>query len=164
MGFKRRLASINTEKHYVHVPIATIGLGALTSITVANAIASRVAASDVREGAKITSVYIEMWMTSDDGAQGSTNVSLEKRSGGSPIMTFAQSNNLGAFPNKKNLFYVSQGLTPPNVQSGIPLLRGWFKMPKGKQRFGLNDILVLNISGISNGTTFCGFFTYKEEY
>jgi len=42
-------------------------------------------------------------------------------------------------------------------------MRGWYKIPKTKQRFGLGDRLVLQIA--SQGTDaldFCGFATYKE--
>jgi len=155
---------IHTEKHIIQLTPTNVGLGAIDNQTMASAVAAPTGATEVREGSSIKSVFIEMWITSDDGAAGSTVVTLEKRTGGSPAMLYAQSIALNSYANKKNVLYTTQGLTPPNIQSGILFLRGWHKIPKGKQRFGLSDILILNISGISNGATFCGFWTYKEEF
>ncbi len=156
---------VNTDKHYVQVSVTSVGLGALLATVFANAVQDATSsATEVREGAKISAVFIEMWITSDDAAQGSVSVSVEKRTGNSPTMTFAQSQALYSFPNKKNIMYHTQGLTSPNVQSGIPFIRQWFKIPKSKQRFGLGDNLTLNVSGITNGAVICGFFTYKEQF
>lgn len=127
-------------------------------------VAAPSASNEVREGCTISAVFVEMWVTSDDSAQGSTVVSLEKRPSLSPQMTYAQSQALNSYSNKRNVFFTSQGLTPPNVQSGIPFIRQWFKIPKGKQRMGLGDLITLNISGITNGANYCGFFTFKEQF
>ncbi len=154
---------INSRKHIGQVSVTTVAAGALSVVTIANAKDIRTTTNtDVIVGAEIKAVFVEMWVTSDDAAQGSTTVSLEKIVGAGPGMTFANSQNMNDYGNKNNIFYVTQGLTPPNVQSGIPFIRQWFKIPKGKRRMALNDFLVLNISGITNGANFCGFFTYKE--
>ncbi len=119
-------------------------------------------ALEVEEGATIKAVYIEAWVTSNGSAQSSAVISLEKQVGGSTPMTYALSVAMTSYANKKNVFYVTEGLTPPNVQNPIPFLRGWFKIPKGKQRFGLGDKLVLNFSGIVGGNTLCGLYIFKE--
>jgi len=156
---------VHTEKHIVQQTVASVATAAIATVNIAFAKkAPTTAAIDVREGSSISAVFVEMWITSDDAAQGSTVVTLEKRPSLAPSMSYAQSIALDTYPNKNNVFYTTMGLTPPNVQSGIPFIRQWFKIPKGKQRFGQDDILVINISGITNGANYCGFFTFKEQY
>lgn len=156
---------IHTEKHFVQNPIFTVAAGAITEAVIATSVvvASKDAASEVEEGSTISAVYIEHWVNSNAAAQGSLVYAFEKRPAGATAMTFTQSNNLGAYPNKKNIFYTTQGLSPS--ESGNPRLAigGWFKVPKGKQRMGLGDVLTLNISAITGGIEGCGFFLYKEQ-
>lgn len=154
---------IHSRKHIIQFTPATVGLGAITVKTLANAKEVRTATdTDVEVGAKIHSVYLELWLTSDDAAQGAVAVSLEKVQNAASSMTYAQSVALNDYDNKHNVFYVTEGLVPPNVQSGIPFVRGWFKIPAGKQRMALGEYLTLNISGITNGATYCGMVIYKE--
>jgi len=156
--------TINTEKHYVQQSLGTVVAGAITPISIAFAAAAPTGAEQVREGCKITAVYVEMWLTGDDAVAGTAIVTLEKRSGNMVAMTAAQSAALNSYVNKKNVFHCQMGLLPPNTQYPMASIKGWFKIPKGKQRFGLQDLLVLNIHGQSDGVDFCGFFTYKEQY
>ncbi len=156
--------TINTEKHYVQQSLATVALGAITPISIAFAVAAPSAVNEVREGAKISAVYIEMWISSDDATQSTGIITLEKRSGTMVAMTAGQSSGLGSYVNKKNVLHTQQGLFPSKSQYPTASVKGWFRIPKGKQRFGLQDLLVLNIHGVSDGLNFCGFFTYKEQY
>ncbi len=155
-----------TKKHYVQQSLGTVASGAITNIGIIDAFADPVMTTPnaVREGAVISAVYIEMWITSDDAAQGSAIVTIEKVPGlGASFMTAAESAALHSYDNKKNVFYTFMGLIGPNVQPAAPSVRGWFKIPKGKRRFGLEDKLMINIHGQSNGVNFCGFETYKEQ-
>ncbi len=156
---------IQSQKHYVQqsrsqvATVAKVGIDIIESVesTVANTV------SEVAEGAVVKAVFVEMWIL-DSSNDGSFVISLEKRPSGLGGMTFANSNALGTYKNKKNLFYVTQGLSPNNgVGNPIPIIRQWFKIPKGKQRFGLGDKLGLNLTNNGlNNLEFCGFFTYKE--
>ncbi len=150
----------------VQTSLATVASGAITNITFAQGSQAGVGAvaTTVREGSKISAVYVEMWVTSDDAASGTAIITLEKRPGGVVAMTAANSAALDAYNNKKNILHTMMGLIPPNVQYPMAALKGWFKIPKGKQRFGINDRLVLNIHGQSNGMQFCGVTIYKEQY
>lgn len=154
---------IQSVKHIINVTPSTVGLATLAQLQLAlgTLVGDVDASSEVPVGAKIAAVYLELWVTSDDAAQGSVTVNLEKTSNQMTAMTYANSIALDSYLNKKNVFYVTQGLTPPNVQSGIPFVRQWVKIPKGKQRFGLGDKLALNVSGISNGAVYCGVIIYK---
>ncbi len=155
-----------TKKHYVQFSLGAVASGAITNLGVIDAFADPAAAtaSAVREGAVIDAVYIEMWITSDDAAQGTAIVTIEKLPGvNAGFMTAADSAALNAYDNKKNVMFTFMGLIGPNVQPAAPSVRGWFKIPKGKRRFGLEDKLMINIHGQSNGVSFCGFATYKEQ-
>ncbi len=157
--------TINTEKHYVQQSLGTVVAAGIQPLTIAFGVAgSPTAVNEVREGAKLSAVYIEMWITGDDSVQSSCIITLEKRSGNMVAMTAAQSAALGTYVNKKNVLHTFQGLAPPNTQYPMAGIKGWFRIPRGKQRFGLNDVLVINIHGQSDGINFCGFFTYKEQY
>jgi len=119
---------------------------------------------EVSEGSICKAVFVEMWLL-DTSNDGSFIVSLEKLPNGLPAMLFGSSNALGNYSNKANLLYVTQGLSPNNgVGNPVPIIRQWFKIPKGKQRMALGDKLVLNITNNGlNDLEFCGFFTYKED-
>jgi len=155
---------VNTEKHIVQTSLFAVGSGAIAQVHIANAVAVPTARQHVREGAKISSVYLEYWVTSDDAAQGSSIISLEKQSGNQTAMSTAESAAMNAYPNKKNVLHIQMGLNGPNTQYPMPAVKGWFKIPKSKQRFGLDDLLVLNFHGQSNGLSICGNAVYKEQY
>ena len=158
--------TINTEKHYNQESVFTVGAGAISNriIAVAVVVPSGTSDNEIRQGAIISAVYIEMWLTSDDALQASSIVTLEKVNGNAPLMAAGESAALNVYPNKKNIFHTQMGLIPPNVQHPLGSVKGWFKIPKGKQRFGLGDRLLLNVHAQSNGLQACGFFIYKEQY
>ncbi len=158
---------VNTEKHYLQVSLAAIASGSILNTKIREAVSAPAAAEadEVREGAKISAVYVEMWIQSDDAAAGSSIVTLEKVSGASDTnMTTTESASLNSYDNKKNIFYTQMGLTPNNVTYPMATIRGWFKIPKTKQRFGLQDRLMLNVHAQSNGLSICGFMLFKEQY
>ncbi len=156
-------APINSTKHIVQQTVATSGMGAISSslIVVAEEVATG-AATVVAQGTVIKAVFIEMWFDANSqSTAGSTVATLEKQSGGQPAMTYAQSVDLHNYPNKKNLLATHMGLTAAQDANPVPAFRAWYKIPKGKQRFGLGDRLLLNISGITDDTNYCGLFIYK---
>ncbi len=158
---------IHTKKHYVQESFFTILSGAIRNDIVVNAIAEPdvTKAEDVIEGAIISAVYFEMWLTSDDGTLGTTIVTVEKLPGlgAGPLMASGDAAALQFYDNKKNVFYTQMGLVGSNAQYPSNVIKGWVKIPKSKQRFGLEDRLVLNILAQSNGLTGCGFALYKEQ-
>ncbi len=156
---------VHTEKHIAQKSIFTVAAGAITNIVILTAEEDATAAAKVRVGSTISALYVEMWLTSDDAAQGSSIVTLEKVTGGQTVlMTAAQSAALESYVNKKNVFHTQMGLLGPNTQYPMASIKGWFKIPKSKQRFGLDDRMILNVHGQSNGVSGCGVFIYKEQY
>ncbi len=161
---RNSLNPIQSVKHQNQYTVSTVAIGTLTQKQLALSVVApdANASSEVPEGAKISQVYIELWITSDDATQSSVVATLEKTSTQMTAMTYANSLGLFTYANKKNIFHTTMGLVPPNTASGIPFMRDWYKIPKGKERFGLGDKLVLNISAISDGLNYCGFVLYKH--
>lgn len=155
---------IHSRKHIIGQTVYNVGLGAINQIDVVHAVERTTAnaAQEVTEGSIVKAIYVEHWVTSDDAAAGSQVLSVEKIPSSGTPMTYAQSIALDSYPNKKNIFFTSQGLVAPNVSTPLPVIRQWVEIPKGKQRMGLGDKIVLNLSGITNGVSACGLFIYKE--
>ncbi len=157
-------APIHSEKHYIQTSLSTVAAGAQLNIPIASGVAllNKNLASEVVEGAFVKAVYIEMWIRGSETSPGSVLVSLVKNPEfGS--MTVAEHAALNDYTNKKNVLYHTQGLANDQDADAIPFLRQWFKIPKGKQRFGLGDLLQLSI--FAQGAialVVCGFVTYKE--
>ncbi len=156
---------VHTRKHMVQFSLFTVASGALTSLKLASTVEVVGTAVDhVKEGSTISAVYIEMWLTSDDTAAGTAIVTLERLPGTASVMTAAQSAALDDYGNKNNIFHTQMGLLGPNTQYPMAVVKGWFKIPKGKQRMSQDLALRLNVHGQSNGVAGCGFATYKEQY
>ncbi len=157
---------INTEKHIVQVSLNTITAGTILNLVFATAVNVATASlSEVREGSIIKAIYLEMWIATNDSSMGTAIVTLEKVEGSdATLMTSGESAGLGSYTNKKNVFHTQMGLTPSDSQYPMASVKGWFKIPKGKQRFGLGDRIVLNVHGQSSSLQMCGFGLYKEQY
>jgi len=164
---RRMLAPINSIKHFVHQTILNVPSGTIANITVADAVNAPAVASSlqVNVGCIIKAVYIEMWYVATDASdtRSSFTLTVEKIPSGAPGMTFTNSSNLGAYLNKKNILYTTQGVSPSAITGGasLPLLRQFISIPKGKQRMGQGDEIHVNVSSVG-GASICGIFIYKE--
>ncbi len=154
---------IHSEKHYVQVSLATVtaGQNVQTDIAKGVTVLNKNLVSEVVEGALVKAVFIEMWVRTNDTSGGTALVTLAKCPAGTNC-TFADQAALNAYDNKKNVLYHTQGLTNINTDSSTPFLRGWIKIPKSKQRFGLGDTLILAVAAQALDQNMCGFATYKE--
>ncbi len=164
---RRMLAPIVSRKHIAQVGVTPTAVGAITNLVIAEAKDTPVntAPTEVRIGSVIKAVYIEMWTRGDDETAPPANVQInfEKLIGSSTLQIFAEGVLLNTYDNKSNVFYTTQGLTSAGTaNSGIPFLRGWFKIPKGFQRMSIGDRLVLNIVALNHDLESCGIFVYKE--
>ncbi len=117
----------------------------------------------VNEGALVKAIYVEMWLTQASSSVGSFTAAVYKAPRG-VAATFAEMAALHDYANKKNILYTTQGLSPANTVTILPILKFWVKIPKGKQRMGLGDKMFLSIRN-NNGTddiNFCGMSVYKD--
>ncbi len=166
MRHRRMLAPINTVKHYVQLENSTIASGAARGNAVVDAVIAPAAANtrDVREGAIVKAIFFESWVKSNASAGTDTKfqTAIEKVPAGATALTFTQMNNLQAYDNKKNILFYSQGVIGDLTTQAIPIVRNWFKIPKGKQRMGLGDRIVLTTTSTGAEINHCGFTTFKE--
>ncbi len=160
-------AVIKSKKHILQISQSTVGqaLVANTSIVISQEATSS-APGVVEEGAIVKACYIEMWLSQDSATVvGSYTIVLAKDPGGQAGMSTGEMAALHDYPAKKNILFTGQGLLTPNDGGQVPALRGWYKIPKGKQRFGLKDVLRLSIRNnnlTSLDINFCGVAIFKE--
>ncbi len=160
-------APIHSKKHINQISQSTVAQAAVGNTTLIRAVEPQsTLPSEVEEGAIVKACYVEFWVSQDSASVvGSYTVALSKDPGGSSGMTAANLAALHDYTNKKNILFTGQGLLTPNDGGQVPVLRGWYKIPKGKQRFGLGDILRVSIRN-NNSTAidinFCGLAIYKE--
>jgi len=88
---------------------------------------------------------------------------VERLPGGATNITDAEFAALHTYANKKNILYMTQGITGDSNTNPTPWIRQWILIPKGKQRFGLNDRLQLNIRAISEDFEWCGINIYLAK-
>ncbi len=160
-------APINSNKHFVNRVSVAVASGNVLNMDIIDTVnAPAVASSNqVRVGAIIKAVWVELWISSQAAANVAQFVlTLMKLPAGLTAPTFSNLANLGAFPNKKNIFYTTQGnVSASNVGANtVPIVRQFFLIPKGKQRFGLGDKLTLSITATAEGLLVCGMNIYKE--
>ncbi len=158
---------ITSSKHLVQTSLAAIAAGAVTSITIAAGVSVNAVnlATEVRDGASLKAVYLELWLRGSDDAAGSTFVYIfEKVSGDTTPPSTTDMGNLHAYHNKKNILFTSMGLSNDDSSVATPIVRNWIKIPKGKQRFGLDDRLKFHIFSQTGTTDICGISIYKEYF
>jgi len=155
-------ATINSDKHLVGLPVVGIASGARTFFPIVTVDNDLALASDVRVGAVIKAVFIEIW-----AASATANLTIISAFGklptGSAAPTFAEMLTLSAYAGKKNLLETHQGLAPSSGNV-VPMYRHWIKIPKGKQRMGLGDVIGVTIAAVGATMTVCGIFVFKEYY
>ncbi len=157
-------APIHSNKHYVQKSLSTILAAAVdvNDIVIAVTPSGVNLVNEVVEGALVKAVFIEEWFRTGDTSPGSFVTILEKVPGAQGPPSAAEMAALGTYNNKKNILFTSQALLNDQDADAIPILRGWIKIPKGKQRFGLGDTLRLVTFAQSLDIIRCGFSTYKE--
>ncbi len=156
---------VHSVKHYAQVTLSTATTAATAVFTVIDSVTSTAANTsvEVKEGSTIKAVYMEIWQQGSVSDQFFTCV-LAKLPGGVGNVLQADLVNLFAYDNKKNILYTSQGLAANDGTTGpLPIYKGWIKIPKSKQRFGLGDRLQFALSSRGSADVdFCGIFIYKE--
>ncbi len=128
------------------------------AVAVQNVTASR----HVVQGASVKAIYIEMWILAGGQQPGSITMTVEKLPAGATAPNFTDMATLNSYKNKKNIFYTTQGVTGDANSNPIPFLRQWIKIPKGKQRMGLGDLIIATLSANVEDATHCGLIIYKS--
>jgi len=154
---------VHSKKHYFQMSLTSVTTASENDETLVIAVETPTSVFNVVEGALVKAVFIELWLIGQTNNQFFTII-LAKYPGGVNAATITEMAALGDWDNKKNILYTTQGLAPNDgVGQPINVIRQWFKIPKGKQRFGLGDQLKLQVASRGDGTIdYCGFATYKE--
>ncbi len=158
-------APIHSIKHYVQKSLTTVLAGAVnvTNIIRAEPVDLVNDVFEVVEGSIIKAVYVEMWIRTNDTSAGTFVMIIEKRPGIQPgEVSTTDMAALGDYENKKNVLYATQGLSNVTTNVATPIFKGWIKIPRSKQRFGLKDRLVMTVFAQALDQNICGFYTYKE--
>jgi len=158
---------IQSKKHIFQISLSNIAQGLIVNTEFLNAIEGAPSEpTHVKEGATVKACYIELWVLSESAsAVGSYTVVVQKNPGNAFAITTAQMAALHDYKNKKNILFTAQGLLNPDVAGATPVMRGWYKIPKGKQRMGLGDaleIIIRNNNASAVDLDFCGLVIYKE--
>ncbi len=157
-------ATINSQKHYVQVASFAVTAGTRSQLILVEAMEAPVnTATDVREGAVVKAIYVEAWISGVTLDETAVIAVMKLPGGGTVVPTFAEMQSLNDYENKKNIFEAHQGIAPTEGNV-IPVFRHWIKIPKGKQRFGLGDKLVLSLAAVSTNVNICFIATFKEYY
>ncbi len=156
---------VHSNKHYVQVTFSTVLTLARNAETLVNAVGRQDAnvGTEVVEGSTVKAVFLELWAEGTTADQFFTFI-IVKLPGGLGNPTFTEMTDLYTWDNKKNILFTSQALASNDgVGNPLPLFRGWIKIPKGKQRFGLGDTLSFLLASRGDASiNYCGFATYKE--
>ncbi len=155
---------VHSVKHYVQQSIGTVTAGSIetTDFVVSVEGTTANAVQEVQEGSTVKAVYVELWIRSAATAAASFTFIICKRPGGVNAPSVGEIAALGLWDNKKNVLYTTQGLVNDVDSSALSLFRGWIKIPKGKQRMGLGDVISWHLEAVGQSINFCGFTTYKE--
>ncbi len=156
---------VHSVKHYVQQSISPILAGAKLDFVIISSVAvvDKNIPNEVTEGSSIKAVYCEFWVRSSEASPGSIISVLYKNPGGGTVFTTVQLAQLQDAENKKNILFSQQGLVNDSNSNAIATYRGWVKIPKSKQRFGLGDRLIWTV--FAQGAIDilqCGLTTYKE--
>ncbi len=156
---------VHSTKHYVQNSLATILGSAKLDLVIVEAVAvgSKNDPDEVEEGNSVKAVFLEEWIRSSETSPGSFVAALYKVPGGGTGFSTANMAALHDAENKKNILWTSQGLVNDQDADALGMMRGWYKVPKSKQRMGLGDRILLTI--FAQGAidlVICGFATYKE--
>ncbi len=158
---------IHSKKHIQQIAQQNVSQGAVVLSTILEAQEGpSTTPSQVIEGATVKSCYVEYWVQNDStSAIGSFTVILYKNPGNGQTANATDLAALHDWENKKNIFFTSQALAPSSDSMMIPVMRGWYKIPKGKQRMGLKDkiqIAIRNNNASAVDIEFCGLAIFKE--
>ncbi len=122
--------------------------------------------SAIENGAVVKAVYVELWLgNASTSVVGSYTTILFKNPGANAVASATILAALHDYDNKKNILFTSQALVPPTDGGQVMVMKGWYKIPKGKQRFGLGDridLVTRNNNSTSVDINGCGLAIFKE--
>lgn len=161
----RKFAPYQTTKHFVaraNTSIAS-GAGLVNEVVVAVARGTvRTTTAMIDEGNTVKAVHCEYWLNNQAAGDGQFTLTIEKLPSGATPPDTTDMANLQAYENKKNILFTTQGVIAGTSAQSIPVIRDWVMIPKGKQRFGLDDKFIVTLFASGQALQLCGMGIYKE--
>ncbi len=157
---------IHSEKHIVQQTLATAMAAQVVNTNIVSVVqdGDTSLAQNVTVGTDVSAVFVEMWVLGSSQQPTTITAMIYKTPSDAPVITNTEMATIHTYPNKKNIFYQTQGLVGDANSNPIPIIRQWIKIPKGKSRFGLGDKLRFSLRGITEDTQYCGQFIYKAKF
>ena len=157
---------IQSEKWVLQQSLIQIDGSDNATIIIARASEDAVAKNtlpDIAVGSNIKAIYCELWLLSATSGIGTFIVTVEKSVNDAAIpIPFGNMTALDSYANKKNIFYTSQGVIGDMNSNAVPVVRQWVRIPKGKQRMGRGDQMIINVTAqVPTDLSICGVFIYK---
>ncbi len=166
MRHRKMVAPINSIKHVINLENSALASGSVRAVQCVQAVAQTAVTNiaDVVEGSIVKAVYLELWYKSNaaDGLFNKFQLVVEKVIGNQAPITFTQMNSIMTYPNKKNILHITQGVVGDKTTQSVPIIKGWVMIPKGKQRFGLDDEFFMTVSTTGDVAQTCGVVIFKE--
>ncbi len=157
--------TINSEKHIVQIGFNNADIGTTTTQNLVQVVQGATAgAREVRVGAVVKAIYIELWFQGEGMTTGTSIAILEKAITGLDPPSTLEMLDLHDYANKKNIIFTHQGLSSDQNTNAVPIMRGWYNIPKGKQRMSLGDRWDLQFLAQVDGFNFCGLAIFKEYF
>ncbi len=153
---------VHSKKHYVQTSLETVTAGVPNHNVLVSALENPTSVEEITEGSTVKAIFIEYWIRSASLTPASGQAIIYKESSDTTTPTATEMAALGDWDNKKNIFYTTMGLFNDADADAINIYKGWLKIPRGKQRFGLGDTLRISVFSPSIDLHLCGFATFKE--
>ncbi len=155
---------VNSRKHLIQTSLTSVPLGTVEVIELGLAVQNEDSelANQFAVGAVIKAVYVEYWIQADSSQPSTYTTIVLKRPGDATTITAIEMAQLHTYTGKKNILETHQGIVGDANSNPIPMFRHWIKIPKGKQRFGLNDRIQIAILGLTGNVEICGMAIYKS--
>ncbi len=155
---------VHSVKHYVQFSIFTVTGGTVVTKDVASSVAIDAVnlIDEVQEGCTIKAIYIELWARAGSTTPASGQIIFYKAQAAGAAPNASEMAALGDWDNKRNILYTTMGLYNDQDADAIAVFKGWIKIPRGKQRFGLGDKFKITAFSPTIDLQLCGFATYKE--
>jgi len=157
--------TINSEKHILQISFTNIAEFGSEHIDIVNVVQDKGTGTNPTEvvpGTIVKAVFVEMWLLANGQQPATAEAILTKIPAGQVNPTNAELGLLHTYPNKKNILITQQGLIGDANTNPSPIYKQWIAIPKGKQRFGLGDRLVLSIRSITDSVNICGLMIFKS--
>jgi len=156
--------TVNSTKHIVQFSIRTVEAASVENLSIVSSVAvlAKNDPDEVEEGSIVKACYLELWARAGSTTGSSGQYVLYKKSAGQGPPSTTNMAALHDWNNKKNILYTGMGLFNDQDANAIPIFKGWYKIPKGKQRFGLGDELAITAFAPTIDVQLCGVAIYKE--